>query len=529
MKKDRLMYVKVIISACLMVGASVGLCFYCAGSFYEPIAGGLGISLGQAAASTTFMLVFMALAALAVPLLLRKIHFQTLLLIGTALTAASVLGIAFSFNTFWIYLFSSLMGIGASLIGMVPATTMIHNWFEKKQSWTTSVVLAGSALSAAVFAPLFASGIAALGWRMGLVIQAVLVVVMMLPALLFHIQLSPAAADMQPYGYSRTPEPDARKIPDFVLWSFALIAVLGAILIALPMHYSSLATSIGATSILGAQMLSAAMIGNLLFKLAGGWLSAKLKPVLATGIMDLVALCATIGILICVFMRSSSALITLAFFFGSAYSVGELSLPLLVSSRAGRRHFSRLYAVLNAISTLMTAVSISVIGFMYDAMQSYIWIYVIAIAALVVIALILWLLIRNGKADDLVTTESTRSMIMKLRDFEARHRADRAKKAAEHKQAATSSKASSSSAAIPETASDSLSSPYEVLNDEAGAQATDLAAQQMEDAEDTQAADLQPQEESGSSSIELNLEKTEDSDSQKPAEEKTESESSKTE
>lgn len=434
MKKDHFDYLKVIISACLMVGASIGLCFYCAGSFYEPLAAGLGITIGQASAATTFMLVFMAISALAVPFLMRKIRFQVLLLCGTALTAASVLGIAFSFNTVWVYLFSSLMGIGASLIGMVPATTLINNWFEKRRSWTTSVVLAGSALSAALFSPLFSAGIGALGWRMGFVIQAVLVVVMMLPALLFNIQLSPAQAGTVPYGHSREPEPDSRTILDFILWIFALIAVFGAILIALPMHYSTLATSIGSNAILGASMLSAAMIGNLVFKLLAGWISTKIKPVLSTGILDLIALAATIGILVCILTGASAPMITLAFFFGSVYSVGELSLPLLLSGRTARRHFSILYSVLNCISTLMTAFSIMIVGYMYDALQSYVWMYVIAIAAEVVIALLMWMLIHNQKADALVTSDATRSMITRVREFEVHRRQERALKDAKRKE-----------------------------------------------------------------------------------------------
>lgn len=429
-KKEYFAYFKVMISACLMVGASVGLCFYSAGAFYEPLASGLKISLGQASASTTYMLVFMALSALLVPSLLKKLHFLDLLLIGTALCAGSVLAIAFSLNIVWVYVFSSLMGIGAALIGMVPANTLIQNWFETRRSWTTSIVLGGSALSAALFSPLFSAGIDVFGWRMGFVVQAVLVLVMMLPALLWKITLTPDQSGTVAFGagHEHEPEPDTRKMPNSVLWSFALIAVLSAILIALPMHFSTLATSLGARALLGASMLSAAMIGNLLFKLVGGWLSSKLKAVWTTGLLDLVALVATAGILISIFAKATGGLIVLAFFFGSAYGVTELSLPLMVSANVGKRHFSMLYAVLNCLSTLTTAISIMVIGYMYDGLHSYVWMYVLALAAEVLIAFLLWMMLNNRNADEFVTNDATRSLVLKIRDFEARRKEEHARK-----------------------------------------------------------------------------------------------------
>ncbi|WP_230266593.1 MFS transporter [Allobaculum fili] len=434
-KKDHLAYLKVLISTCLMVGASIGLCFYSAGAFYSPLSGGLGISLGQASASTTWMLVFMALSALAVPFLLRKLRLLDLLLIGTALCAGSVLMIAFSVNVAWVYIFSAITGIGAALIGMVPASTIVQNWFVKHRAGATSIALAGSALVAALFSSVFSFSISMFGWRMGFVLEAVLILVLMLPALLWKIDLTPAQAGMQPYGHEQgiPAEPDARKLSNSVLWTFALIAILSAILIGLPMHFSSLAASIGRTTLLGASMLTYAMLGNLVFKLVGGWLSNRLQPVWTIAILDLCSLIASIGILICILSGASDALSWLAFFLGSVFALSELSLPLLVSANAARRHFSAFYAVLNCLSTMTTALSIMVIGYMYDGLHSYVWMYVLAIAAEVLILFLLWLLIRSAKNDDLVTNATTRSLVLKLRDWENKYRSERSRKAQERR------------------------------------------------------------------------------------------------
>lgn len=415
-KMSKLHYAKVILSALLMVAASMGLCFYSAGVFYDPVAAGLDMSLGQASTMTTCLLVLMALTTIFVPGLLRRFKLQTLLLIGTALTAGSGLLLGFSFYPIMIYFFSALMGIGAALIGMVPATTLINNWFEQKKSWTTSIALAGSALSAAIFSPLMAACINALGWRMGFVLEAVLIFLLMVPTLIWNVQLNPAAVGQVPYGQEEPqPRQPVTKTPNTILGSFALMAIFSAALVGLAMHFSSLSSSLGATTLFGATALSWCMIGNLVFKLLGGWLSDKLKPVLSSGVMDLVALAASIGILIAIMMRSADAIAVLAFLYGSVFALNELSLPLLISTRVSRKHYTTVYSLMNFLSTLTTAIAISVIGFMYDSMATYMWILVITIVEEVIIALLIWYLIHDAKADDLVTTAATRSFITRLR------------------------------------------------------------------------------------------------------------------
>lgn len=415
-KHEKLQYAKVILTACFMVAASMGLCFYSGGVFYQPLANGLNITLGQASSATTFMLVFMALTALCVPYLLRKVKLQTLLLIGTALTCSAVLFVSFSFNRYFVYSFCCLMGAGAALIGMVPATTLINNWFEQKKNWTTSIVLAASALSTALFSPLMAASVEALGWRMGFVIQAVLILVLMSPALYWHVPLHPASAGKVPYGQEEVPANDKRKTPRELLFSFALIAVFSAFLVALPMHYSSLASSIGKSALMGATALSWCMIGNLVFKLGAGWVADRIKPVLASGLLDIFALIATIGITILILMHSGNGLYVLCFLFGSAFALNELCLPLLVSNRVSRRYYSTIYALLNFLSTLTTALMISLVGYMYDRLASYLWVYIIAIVMEVLIAGLIYYLIANEKMDDLVTNDVTRTFIERIRD-----------------------------------------------------------------------------------------------------------------
>ncbi len=88
--------------------------------------------------------------------------------------------------------------------------------------------------------------------------------------------------------------------------------------------------SIGYNVSLGATLLSAGMIGNIVSKLIIGVLSDAIGAVKATITMIIANV---IGIIL-LMMGSSSWLLILggAFLFGSCYSIGAVSLPLLTKS-----------------------------------------------------------------------------------------------------------------------------------------------------------------------------------------------------
>lgn len=415
-KTNRMQYAKILISCALMVAASIGLCFYAAGVFYEPLSAQLSINLGEASSTTTIMLVFMAASALLLPALLSKVPLHYLLMAGTVLAAGGSLGISFSLNLFWLYLFCALQGIGAACIGMVPAMAIVNHWFNEKKSIITSLVLASSALAAAVFTPLFSYSISSLGVRMSYVVQAVLILFLMLPALLWKITLTPERAGMSAYGAVQAAEKKKRSRTSLkILVILACTAILSAALIGLPQHFPTLVTSIGQPALLGASMVSLAMLGNIVFKLLGGILSERYKSVIACGILDLLVLAATIGLLISLNMPQANVLRILAFFYGASYALAELALPILVGSSYGKRQYTAVYALLNCLSTITTAIFISLIGFWYSAVHSYIWILGAAIGAEAVIILLVWMLLVDSKADAVTQNEKTSPVIGKLR------------------------------------------------------------------------------------------------------------------
>lgn len=394
-------YISVLISCCLMVGASLGLCFYSASVFYEPIAEALSLTSGQTSLITTFMLVFMALTALFVPYLMKKMRYRYLLVLGTILAAGGTMGMGFCFTAPWLYFFSSIQGIGAALIGMVPATTILNHWFYAHSAGITALATAMPPLVAALFSPLFGYCLTGLGWRMALVVESVSIVVLLLPALLLPFAPRPEVLKLEPYGIKDIqPEIKGKKggKPMQMLAAIAGLSILSASLLGISQHFSVFAVSLDQTLVTGAKLFSICMIGNVVMKLIGGFLGDRIGAGMTSAVLDLVLLIVSIGMLITISVFNITALNILAFFYGSAYALAELSVPLLVKSQYGTARYTRIYALMNFLSTIMIAMSIAAVGFLYDAAGSFTMIWVMAILIEIVILVLDYLLIKEEKA-----------------------------------------------------------------------------------------------------------------------------------
>lgn len=399
LKSTKMEYLWILIGCCLMAGASMGLCVYCAGVFYNPIAASLSVSHGQASLISTLVLVSMACFTLLMPGLMKMVPYRFLMLGGLVLSAGSLVGTAVSFNTGWMYFFAVLEGIGISAFGILPVTAIINNWFYSKTAWVTSLALAFSALTGALFTPILNFLVQTLGWRMGLMLLAFFVVIFLLPSLLLPFDISPAKLNLEAYGQKEAEaEIPAKKNshPGRSYLYVAVFAVLAASLIGLPQHFTSFAESVGSTSVFGASLLSFCMVGNIVFKLAGGWFGDRIGPLKTTFLLGAIVAAAALGMMISTFAPNGIVMECLAFLYGAAYALSELSTPLLVRDQFGRPRFSRLYALMNFLTTLTWAAAISVVGFFYDAVQGYGWIWFVTLLIALLIPVLSVILMNGG-------------------------------------------------------------------------------------------------------------------------------------
>lgn len=105
-----------------------------------------------------------------------------LLVMGSAYLIASQSG------ALWHLYFSTGLGgaIGVSMIGMLPASSLVSRWFQKKLTTAMGVISASLGTGLIIFAPLIQSLIEQYGWRttfqmLGILLLAIMVVIQFLP------------------------------------------------------------------------------------------------------------------------------------------------------------------------------------------------------------------------------------------------------------------------------------------------------------------------------------------------------------
>ncbi len=388
----RAVRIQVLVNCILMSGVVLGLCFYTSGMFYDSVAAGLGLSSSEMSLTTSFYLVALALGTMILPRLIEKVPYRYLFQIGAAVSVVSTLLMSFCFGRGFLYTLSFVQGLGCSLIGLVPVTTILNNWFYKRNDWFTALALAFPALVASFCGPLFSGVISALGWRMSYVLMAVLIAAFLAWGFMDPIMLTPEEGGYKPYGIRdlTIEEETVHKSAKTSLMVMILIAVCGAILIALPLHFGGYASSMQLGLIIAGRMLSWAMIGNIIFKLAGGLISEKFGIYRTTAGLALIAFIASLGFAIAIYHYNNFALYTFSFLFGAVYAISELSLPLLVRQRFGRLRFLTVYSMVHACSLIVSALSVYLIGVLVDAAGTYLWCWIAAAVLLVLIEVLLF-------------------------------------------------------------------------------------------------------------------------------------------
>lgn len=393
-KAGRMTYIRVLTITGCMAAVSVGLCFYVSGLMSASISENLGLLPGQTVTMASFFLAALGLGSMIMPALMNRIPFHLLYLAGAILAAGSTLLLSLGMNAGYLYCFSFLQGAGAACIGLVPAVAVINNWFYKRNTWFLSLVLACPALAAAIFAPVFGFCVNAFGWRMSYILLAIVMLLLLAYGLVSPITLEPEGMGASPYGI-KTLEPVKREKPDKSPASYlavlVVIALSGAALIAIPQHFSQFASSLGAPVESAAAMLTALMLGNLVFKLAGGLICEKRGIFSASAILSLAAVIGSAGLLAAIYSYSQGAVLFFCFLFGAVYSLAELTVPLLCRQRFGRFRYLSVYGFLYGLMAWMSALSIWLTGRIVDGTSSYLWIWIISlILELLILGLVWW-------------------------------------------------------------------------------------------------------------------------------------------
>lgn len=362
----------VVAGVFITLAIASGLGFYNASVILEAAKVELGASVAAVSGATTVFFAVAGISGFVASPFIDRIDVRWFYLLGGVIGAGALVGLRWVDSTIELYLFFALFGVGFSLAGLVPGTTVVARWFHVRRSVALSIATTGLSVGGIALTPLAARliddrALAGAGPWMALAWLAVI------PLAFGLIRSWPADLGLQPDG---APEPppgvetaalggatflQARSSRFFRLLSFTYALVFLAQVGALA-HLFNLTTERvdkGAAAAALSTLAFASVAGRLL----GGVVVTRVAIKTLTSILIVVQAGALVMI---AFASSQVTLVLAAAVFG--LSVGNLLMmqPLLLAETFGVREYSRIYSYNQLFATIGVAGGPFVIGFLHD-------------------------------------------------------------------------------------------------------------------------------------------------------------------
>jgi len=357
---------------CVAIGAMFALPV-----FLQPIAKDTGWSVTGVSSAMTIGFLALALASMAWGTLSDRWGPRPVVLIGSAVLAASVFLASHATSLIQFQLVFGLAVGGATAAIFAPMMACVTGWFDTHRSLAVSLVSAGMGMAPITMSPLAAWLISSYDWRTSLQIIAVIVAVVMIPVSLL-VRRPPAQPDESAVA-SPGGEPQfamshgqALRSPQFIillLTNFFCCATHSGPIF----HTVSYAVSCGIPMIAAVSIYSveglAGMAGRVAFGILGDRLGAK--RVLVSGL-----LLQAFGALAYFFVRELSGFYAVATLFGFLYAGVMPLYAVLVRENFPPRMMGTIIGGTAMAGSLGMATGPLAGGLIYDNFASYSWLYV---------------------------------------------------------------------------------------------------------------------------------------------------------
>lgn len=370
-KSSNARYWLTLVCCCGLIGGSIGVLTNSIGVFYVPVSASLGVGRGAIATHATLAMLATATLSPMAAKMLEKLPLRVYLGIGALLGSGSALLMAFSTNIWAFYILGVVKGIGVTFFGVIAVTTIISNWFFKNYGLAVGITLSFSGLCGAIFSPVFSAIIEAAGWKFAFICMAVLTLAFSLPGVLV-LRLTPQEVFLPPLGgpmegFSMPAQTRSGKVRLYLpaVLLTCTFAALSCGVTSVGQHFPTVAEAAGYSAQIGAMMVSAGMVGNIVSKLLIGVLSDHKGPFFANGAM--LAVNAVAMFVLFILPAGAPVLaVGIAFVFGAVYGVGGAGIPLLTRGVFGPEKYSTACSIVQSFANIGAALFMTLIGVVYD-------------------------------------------------------------------------------------------------------------------------------------------------------------------
>ena len=390
---------KIVWAILVQLTFTSGLSFYNHAIYLNALAAQPSFDVQSASSAVSIFFLSGGFTGLYVAKLVQDYDPRVSITLGALMASLSLCALPFVASLVQLFAVYVVFGAGFAASALIPATTLVTRWFQRRRAMALSVASTGLSLGGVVLTPLSAFMIDTLGFRLAMPLLALLFVLGVIPVALIWLRPNPESMGLLPDGDPPVQSEDsseqklaaesartsgqgftfqqARRQRFFwgtsLAYMFLMLAQVGGIA-----HQYGLAREQlddAQTALVVAILPVASIVGRLI----GGW-------VVERGSIKVFA--------VCMMLLQASSLSMLAggfsvmtlcaglFLFGA--SVGNLLMlqPLILAEAFGAREYARIFSVSNLMSSMGTAIGPALLGFVYVASEDrYVTPYLVASAA----------------------------------------------------------------------------------------------------------------------------------------------------
>jgi MFS family permease len=165
---------------------------YGVSTFVDPMIGELGISRSVYSMTYSFGTLVGAAALVYAGRMIDRIGEKKILIASALGLASALVLLSLAQGPIWLLVGFSLLRTSGQGVLTLAAKTLIPHWFIRRRGFAFSIVGFASAASLALFPLLHSQTVGWLGWRMAWRFDAILLLVILLPALIVFVRNRPA-------------------------------------------------------------------------------------------------------------------------------------------------------------------------------------------------------------------------------------------------------------------------------------------------------------------------------------------------
>ena len=391
--KNRFFYGYWIVSAGFAIMTlSSGLVFYGFSVLNKPIADDFGWSRGEVTAAFFAFMMAMAIVSPIVGQVTDKRGPRLVLLLGAIVTSLALVLLSKTSALWNYYLLYLCLGIGFVLLGPVPISIIVSNWFYRLRGTMQGLAFTGIGFGGLALAPLIGNYlIPNLGWRSTYLVMAFLLLVTMLPLIFFVVKDHPRQKGLLPYGIETAEVLDnngskieaasglslKQALATTAFWIVVLTsAAYGMSQTGALQNQVSILTEEGFTATSAVAAIGIVGLFSAVGKFLFGYLCDHIDPKYAAAIAyALIAF----SLATMVQVRSMAHLWLYAVLMGLGQGGWAPNLAMLAGNYFGLKHYGAVLGAIHLIFFAGEAVGPMMIGFTYDQTGSYRLILIICV------------------------------------------------------------------------------------------------------------------------------------------------------